>query len=342
MDYFNILGIKEGASKEEIRQAYEDQVNKFKSEVKDKKKLEKFLKLFKEAYDKLMKEFENKELEEKITNNLEEDYKKDKNTYSDKEINENKKSNEKSYDLDCTVKMSAEEIQEIIRKSKESSLNERHIAISKEEFLSLDESEYEAEEVVEVRKRSNDKSKAKNKAKKKNNKNTYKEKKDSIDKNKSKNNYNDEDDNYNENSFRSKMRNNANSKESKNTMSEQKGDRREKVVVKSNDNNSNILSLIKIPFKILALPIILILSVIIFLCKIINLTCFLVSKIIIIGAIGIASIHGYQIYTGHPMQWKIFALCALAVVVAFFLPAIVRVVPNILGRINTSLKNFVF
>ena len=31
MDCFNILGIKEGASKEEIRQAYEKQVNKFNS-----------------------------------------------------------------------------------------------------------------------------------------------------------------------------------------------------------------------------------------------------------------------------------------------------------------------
>ena len=88
MDCFNILGIKEGASKEEIRQAYEKQVNKFNNEVRDKKKLDKFLSLFKAAYDELMKEFEEKELEEKIIKNIEEEYTHNKGLNENEEIKE--------------------------------------------------------------------------------------------------------------------------------------------------------------------------------------------------------------------------------------------------------------
>ena len=315
MDCFNILGIKEGASKEEIRQAYEKQVNKFNNEVRDKKKLDKFLSLFKAAYDELMKEFEEKELEEKIIKNIEEEYTNNKGLNDNEEIKETEKKVEENYDLDCTVKMSAEEIQEIIRKSKENTLTERHIAISKEEFLSLDDSE--DEEIVEIRKRNNKNKPIKSKAKKKNNKNNTKEKKEN--KNYTEKNSNDSD----ENNYINRMKNNE--------FSENK-----------NVDNNNILNLRKVPFKILVIPGILILSIIIFLFKIINLTCFLVSKVIIVGGIGIAAIHGYQIYIGHPMQWEIFALCALATIVAFFLPTIVRVVPNMLGKINTSLKNFAF
>ena len=137
------------------------------------------------------------------------------------------------------------------------------------------------------------------------------------------------------------MKNNKFS-ENKNVDEKQSKVKGQKVVVKKSSDNNKILNLIKVPFKILVIPVILILSIIIFLFKIINLTCFLVSKVIIVGAIGIAAIHGYQIYIGHPMQWEIFALCALATIVAFFLPTIVRVVPNMLGKINTSLKNFAF
>ena len=333
MDCFNILGIKEGASKEEIRQAYEKQVNKFNNEVRDKKKLDKFLSLFKAAYDEIMKEFEEKELEEKIIKNIEEEYTNNKGLNENEEIKEAEKKVEENYDLDCTVKMSAEEIQEIIRKSKENTLTERHIAISKEEFLSLDDSE--DEEIVEIRKRNNKNKPIKSKAKKKNNKNNTKEKKEN--KNYTEKNSNDSD----ENNYINRMKNNEFS-ENKNVDEKQSKVKGQKVVVKKSSDNNNILNLIKVPFKILVIPVILILSIIIFLFKIINLTCFLVSKVIIVGAIGIAAIHGYQIYIGHPMQWEIFALCALATIVAFFLPTIVRVVPNMLGKINTSLKNFAF
>ena len=43
MNYYKVLGIEENASQDEIRQAYEKQVNTFKKEVKDQKRLKKFL-----------------------------------------------------------------------------------------------------------------------------------------------------------------------------------------------------------------------------------------------------------------------------------------------------------
>ena len=54
MNYYKVLGIEENATQEEIRQAYEKQVKLFKLEVKDEKRLDKFLDLFKEAYDALI------------------------------------------------------------------------------------------------------------------------------------------------------------------------------------------------------------------------------------------------------------------------------------------------
>ena len=109
MDCFNILGIKEGASKEEIRQAYEKQVNKFNNEVRDKKKLDKFLSLFKAAYDELMKEFEEKELEEKIIKNIEEEYTNNKGLNENEEIKEAEKKVEENYDLEDVLDDTDEE-----------------------------------------------------------------------------------------------------------------------------------------------------------------------------------------------------------------------------------------
>ena len=53
MNYYKVLGIEENATKEEIKKAYDKQVQTFREEVKDEKRLEKFLDLFKEAYDAL-------------------------------------------------------------------------------------------------------------------------------------------------------------------------------------------------------------------------------------------------------------------------------------------------
>ena len=53
MNYYKVLGIEDNATQEEIKQAYDKQVQKFRDEVKDEKMLEKFLDLFKEAYNAL-------------------------------------------------------------------------------------------------------------------------------------------------------------------------------------------------------------------------------------------------------------------------------------------------
>lgn len=53
MNYYKILGVDENATLREIKQAYDNQVEMFKDEIKDEKSLERFLELFKEAYDSL-------------------------------------------------------------------------------------------------------------------------------------------------------------------------------------------------------------------------------------------------------------------------------------------------
>ena len=52
-DYYKVLGIEKNASKEEIKEAYEKQVEKIKKEVVNEKRLNEFLKLFDEAYEAL-------------------------------------------------------------------------------------------------------------------------------------------------------------------------------------------------------------------------------------------------------------------------------------------------
>ena len=111
--------------------------------------------------------------------------------------------------------------------------------------------------------------------------------------------------------------------------------------VGSNQRNSSS-SLTQLPLKILLMPIIAILSMIIFLCKIVNLISWVASKIIIIAAIAISAIHGYQIYIGHAIQYKIFVLCALGFVVSLFLPSILKMLVSMLSKVNNKLKKFVF
>nr|WP_261781154.1 DnaJ domain-containing protein [Clostridium botulinum] len=52
-DYHKILGVEKNASKEEIKEAYEKQVEKIKKEVVNEKRLNQFLKVFDEAYEVL-------------------------------------------------------------------------------------------------------------------------------------------------------------------------------------------------------------------------------------------------------------------------------------------------
>lgn len=52
-DYYKLLGVEKNASKEEIKEAYEKQVEKIKKEVVNEKRLDQFLNIFKQAYEAL-------------------------------------------------------------------------------------------------------------------------------------------------------------------------------------------------------------------------------------------------------------------------------------------------
>lgn len=116
----------------------------------------------------------------------------------------------------------------------------------------------------------------------------------------------------------------------------------EKRIVKRRKESSSKGSAIQLPLKILALPVIFILSIVIFLCKIINAISWVASKVIIIAAISASAIHGYQIYIGHAVIYEVFIISAIAFIAALFLPSILKVVPSALGGINDRLKRFVF
>ncbi len=126
-----------------------------------------------------------------------------------------------------------------------------------------------------------------------------------------------------------------------NIKSQKQSKRDDNKKVGSNQRNSSS-SLTQLPLKILLMPIIAILSMIIFLCKIVNLISWVASKIIIIAAIAISAIHGYQIYIGHAIQYKIFVLCALGFVVSLFLPSILKMLVSTLSKVNNKLKKFIF
>lgn len=162
--------------------------------------------------------------------------------------------------------------------------------------------------------------------------------------------YYDEDDNHvkkhKKNRKRSRRGSNSsnlksnNRKENKYDRDKNKG--REKRIEKSRkDEEESSFSLIKIPFKILAIPLIALLSLIIVLIKIISFATWLVSKVIMAISIGVASIHYYQIYIGQPKNYRIFAICILGAILALILPFVVKILPKPLEGLNNSLKDFV-
>ncbi|MEG2290285.1 MAG: molecular chaperone DnaJ [Clostridium sp.] len=104
----------------------------------------------------------------------------------------------------------------------------------------------------------------------------------------------------------------------------------------------NTYNLFMLPIKILAIPLIVILSLIILLCQIINIVSWLASKVMIVGGISIGAIHLYQINIGHTADYKILIFAIVVVIASFFLPYILKMVPRTLGRLNDKLKKFVF
>lgn len=257
MNYYEILGLEQNASKEEIQAAYEAQVKRYKEEIKDEKILEKFLSLFKEAYDALMNE---KSKEDKLSDRVKE--------------------------ISATSTSSNENFEHYIK--------EKDI-----------DSEYYPEEYNEYDSRKSRINKSKSKSNGNTRKNGKKNKKDNI--------VSKKDDKY-------KKNNSQRNREKKNTY----------------------IDLVKLPFKILAFVIVVVLSIIIFVLKLISLATWLVSKLLIIASIGIASIHGYQIYMGQVPDYRIFFVCGVVFIVSLFLPSIIKTLPNILESINNRLKSFVF
>ena len=330
MNYYKVLGIEENATQEEIRQAYEKQVKLFKLEVKDEKRLDKFLDLFKEAYDALIyKEAIVKEQQEEIfdqevsalfkNNKIKE--KAADVTEKEEVINSSSENIEGSYA--ATVLMSREEIlrESLIQYNK--SEEEKIIFKSKEDFEDCDgffddeddddEEDFDEKIIKKIRQKNNSKNKKSSNQRKNNSS--------------KKNNVGKSNKEYNDRDSRGIRNRNSN----------------KKVVVKKEKASNEILNVLLIPLKIIALPIIAILSILIFICRIISISSWLVAKIIIIGVIAIAAIHGYQIYTGQEViNYNIFIACGIGFIVSLFLPSIVRIVPNMLQGINNSLKNFVF
>lgn len=263
MEHYKILGVNENASIEEIKEAYESKVNKFKVDIKDEKRLTEFVKVFDKAYQEILLERANNQPKRVVESE-------EKNLKQCSKNNIDRGSWDKHDDL----------------KYKDSNELEEEIRARRGEKRSTSKNS------SMKRQKSNKKKPTKN-----SNKDIGKQK-----------------------NRRDVTRN----------------------VAKQKEKSSSISTLIKVPFKILALPIIAALSVIIFLCKIVNLISWISAKVIMIAAISASAIHGYQIYIGQPIQNNIFILSALAFGVSLFLPSILRVLPSMLEGINNKLKRFVF
>lgn len=324
MNYYKVLGIEENATQEEIKEAYNRQVQTFKEEVKDEKRLEKFLDLFKEAYDALNYEesIVQNQIEEIFDEEVSALFKKNKIEEKPVDISLNKEevkvANQNIENIyAATVLMSREEILKESLIQHHEPEEERIIFKSKEDFEECDGFFDDEEEEEDFEEKIIKKIKQKNPYKK--NKNSSSVKRNSINKNNKEYNSRDRDrDNIANNEYKEKNK---------------------KVVVKKEKNSGLLL----IPLKILVLPVIAILSILIFICKIINISSWLVSKVIIVGAIAIAAIHGYRIYIGQvAREYNIFVACGIGFIVSIFLPSIVRILPNTLQGINNSLKDFVF
>lgn len=139
-----------------------------------------------------------------------------------------------------------------------------------------------------------------------------------------------------------KKRSKKKSTEDRGNIKSEKQSKRDSSRKAGSNKKSSESSLTQLPLKILLMPVVVILSIIIFLCKILNIISWIASKIIIIAAIAISAIHGYQIYIGHAIKYKIFVLCAGGFVVSLFLPSILKIFVSTLSKVNSKLKKFVF
>lgn len=449
MNYYKVLGVEENASKEEIRRAYEKQVAYFKSEVKDEKRLNKFIKLFDEALaeldveekeiiqpieeknnifdeeiSKLFKTVEEKEKSIGINPKPEiigesskdsfEEYSKVKckeildeglcensnfnknNIVSDEKnsininlndgmkpyINENRVEAEIGNSIISNVEDEKKSIEDNIEIKEPQNINESYAATviinreeiarealkenakiseapiykSKVEFESVNEffnndyeEEFDSEDEYE-----NDYIGRLIKNKKNKKKNNTKNKKENI---KKKSNDSERNKGYND-TKKNNISNNKNDGFSNSNIQDEnyqnrnvvKSDRIGRQAIKSRGNKAvskqkseGFINIVLIPCKILALPIIVILTLLSIICKVLSISSWIVSKIIIIGAIAISAIHGYRIYTDKLQgQYNIFVICAIGFIISIFLPSVIKVISRSVDASNKALKEFVF
>ncbi|NFO32842.1 molecular chaperone DnaJ [Clostridium botulinum] len=248
-DYHKILGVEKNASKEEIKEAYEKQVEKIKKEVVNEKRLNQFLKVFDEAYE--------------VLNSIEE------NSIRDKD-----------------------------------------------ETLIIKPKEIEQEQVVNNGKNLVSRNRSKSRSK-----NTSSKKRDTS------------------------KRSFSENKDKKNKLNDNREEksRKQKVAEKSPKSNSKqIFDLLMLPLKILALPLIAVLSIIVLVCQIINVISWIASKVLIVGSISIGAIHLYQVKMGQVMNYNILVLAASVLLASFFLPYILKFLLTVFQKLNNMLEDFVF
>ena len=460
MNYYKVLGVEENASKEEIKRAYEKQVAYFKSEVKDEKRLNKFIELFDEAlaalnveekeiiqpieenegvFDEevsnLFKSVEEKEKsrnvndEDKIigdcpkdsfeeyskvkckeilgedfsensnieTSNIASDEKNivnlndgmklyikeykvengigntivedaNKSINEDKDINKDKAIND-SIDIKepqninesyaATIIMSREEIErEVLKESAKKS--EVPIYKSKVEFESVNEffnndyedefdseDEYENDFIGKVIKNKKNKKKSNIKNKKENikKKNNDSERNKGYNNTKKSNTSNGKNDGFSKNNRQGENYQNESAIQSDKIGRQAAKDGVNKRInkVANKQKSVGVTSIVLIPLKILALPIIAVLTLLGIICKVLSVSSWIVSKMIIIGAIAISAIHGYRIYTGQiPREYNIFVICAIGFIISIFLPSVLKLISSSVDTSNKALKGFVF
>lgn len=460
MNYYKVLGVEENASKEEIKRAYEKQVAYFKSEVKDEKRLNKFIELFDEALaalnveekeiiqpieenegvfdeevSKLFKSVEEKEksrnvndedkiigdcpkdsfeeyskvkckeilgedfsensnietsniasdeknivnlndgmklyikedkVENRIGNTIVEDANKSIN--EDKDINKDKAIND-SIDIKepqninesyaATIIMSREEIErEVLKESAKKS--EVPIYKSKVEFESVNEffnndyedefdseDEYENDFIGKVIKNKKNKKKSNIKNKKENikKKNNDSERNKGYNNTKKSNTSNGKNDGFSKNNRQGENYQNESAIQSDKIGRQAVKDGVNKRInkVANKQKSVGVTSIVLIPLKILALPIIAVLTLLGIICKVLSVSSWIVSKMIIIGAIAISAIHGYRIYTGQiPREYNIFVICAIGFIISIFLPSVLKLISSSVDTSNKALKGFVF
>ena len=116
----------------------------------------------------------------------------------------------------------------------------------------------------------------------------------------------------------------------------------ENVKIVKEKKGINLFSIVLLPLKIMIVPIIIVLSILLILLKLISFATWIVSKVLIVAAIAVTSIHGYQIYMGATMDIRIFVVAAAVGISSIFIPYIVKTVPTIIEAINNKLKDFAF